>query len=62
MIVHREATAAMRSRANAAMQLQDDPTLMRLHDLEALEKVAAPAKLNVVLGEKGLTKRVVNML
>jgi regulator of protease activity HflC (stomatin/prohibitin superfamily) len=62
LIVRREETAAMRSQANTAKLLQDNPTLMRLRELEALEKVAATAKLNVVLGEKGLTERVVNVL
>jgi len=62
LIVRREETAAMRSQANTAKLLQDNPTLMRLRELEALERVAASAKLNVVLGEKGLTERVVNVL
>jgi regulator of protease activity HflC (stomatin/prohibitin superfamily) len=62
LIVRREETAAMRSQANTAKLLQDNPTLMRLRELEALEKVAASGKLNVVLGEKGLTERVVNVL
>jgi hypothetical protein len=35
---------------------------MRLRELEVLEKVAANSKLNVVLGEKRLVDRVVNML
>jgi regulator of protease activity HflC (stomatin/prohibitin superfamily) len=62
LIVRREETAAMRSQANTAKVLQDNPTLMRLRELEVLEKVAATAKLNVVLGDKGLTERVVNVL
>jgi regulator of protease activity HflC (stomatin/prohibitin superfamily) len=62
LIVRREETAAMRSQANTAKLLQDNPTLMRLRELEALEKVAASSKLNVVLGEKGLTERVVNVM
>jgi regulator of protease activity HflC (stomatin/prohibitin superfamily) len=62
LIVRREETAAMRSQANTAKLLQDNPTLMRLRELEALEKVAAGAKLNVVLGDKGLTERLVNVL
>jgi regulator of protease activity HflC (stomatin/prohibitin superfamily) len=62
LIVRREETAAMRSQANTAKLLQDNPTLMRLRELEVLEKVAAGAKLNVVLGDKGLTERVVNVL
>jgi regulator of protease activity HflC (stomatin/prohibitin superfamily) len=62
LIARREETAAMRSQANTARLLQDNPTLMRLRELEVLEKVAASAKLNVVLGDKGLTERVVNVL
>jgi hypothetical protein len=41
---------------------QDNPTLMRLRELEVLERVAAGGKLNVVLGEKGLAERIVNLL
>src|SRR6266852_6253546 len=62
LIARREETAAMRSQANTAKLLQDNPTLMRLRELETLEKVAASAKLSVVLGDKGLTERVVNVL
>jgi regulator of protease activity HflC (stomatin/prohibitin superfamily) len=62
LIVRREETAAMRSQANTAKLLQDNPTLMRLRELEVLERVAATGKLNVVVGEKGLTDRVVNVL
>jgi regulator of protease activity HflC (stomatin/prohibitin superfamily) len=62
LIVRREETAAMRSQANTAKLLQDNPTLMRLRELEVLERVAASAKLSVVLGDKGLTERVVNVL
>jgi regulator of protease activity HflC (stomatin/prohibitin superfamily) len=62
LIVRREETAAMRSQANTAKLLEGNPTLMRLRELEILEKVAASSKLNVVLGEKGLAERVVNLL
>ena len=62
LIVRREETAAMRSQANTAKVLEGNPTLMRLRELEVLEKVAASGKLNVVLGEKGLAERVVNLL
>jgi regulator of protease activity HflC (stomatin/prohibitin superfamily) len=62
LIARREETAAMRSQANTAKLLADNPTLMRLRELEVLEKVAASAKLNVVLGDKGLIERVVNVL
>jgi len=62
LIVRREETAAMRSQANTAKLLENNPTLMRLRELEVLEKVAGGGKLNVVLGEKGLAERVVNLL
>ena len=62
LIARREETAAMRSQANTARLLADNPTLMRLRELEVLEKVATSGKLNVVLGEKGLADRVVNLL
>lgn len=62
LIVRREETAAMRSQANTAKLLEASPTLMRLRELEVLEKVAVNSKLNVVLGEKGLADRVMNLL
>lgn len=62
LIVRREETAAMRSQANTARLLENNPTLLRLRELETLERVAAASKLNVVSGEKGLLDRVVNLL
>ena len=62
LIVRREETAAMRSQANTAKLLSDNPALMRLRELEVLERIAASSKLSVVLGEKGLAERVVNLL
>jgi regulator of protease activity HflC (stomatin/prohibitin superfamily) len=62
LIVRREETAAMRSQANTAKVLADNPTLMRLRELEVLEKVATSGKLSVVLGEKGLADRMMNLL
>jgi regulator of protease activity HflC (stomatin/prohibitin superfamily) len=62
LIARREETAAMRSQANTANILSNNPTLMRLRELEVLEKVAAHSKLEVVLGEKGLADRVVKLL
>ena len=62
LIVRREETAATRNQANTAKVLEGNPTLMRLRELEVLERVATSGKLNVVLGEKGLTERVVNLL
>lgn len=62
LIARREETAAMRSQANTAKLLAENPTLMRLRELEVLEKVASAGTLKVVLGEKGLTDKVVNLL
>ena len=62
LIVRREETAAMRSQVNTAKLLQDNPTLMRLRELEVLEKIASQSKLNIMLGEKGLAEKVVNLL
>jgi regulator of protease activity HflC (stomatin/prohibitin superfamily) len=62
LIFRREETAALRSQANSAKILTDNPSLMKLRELETLEKVAASGKLNIVLGEKGLTERIVNLL
>lgn len=62
LIARREETAAIRSQANTAKLLADNATLMRLRELEVLEKIATTGNLNVVLGEKGLSERVVNLL
>ena len=62
LISRREETAAIRSQANTAKLLADSPVLMRLRELEVLEKIAAAGKLNIVLGEKGLADKVVNLL
>lgn len=62
LIARREEVAAMRSQANTAKMLADSPTLMRLRELEVLEKIAQSGKLNIVLGEKGLADRLTTML
>ncbi|MDR3197861.1 MAG: slipin family protein [Planctomycetaceae bacterium] len=62
LIVRREETAAMRSQANTAKLLENNPTLMRLRELEVLEKIAATGKLQIIVDEKKLTDRVVNLL
>jgi len=62
LVTRREETAAMRSQANTARLLDGNPTLMRLRELEVLEKVADRATLNVVLGEKGLIEGVTKLL
>ncbi len=62
VITRREETAAMRSQANTAKLLAHNPTLMRLRELETLERVAERGDLTVVLGGEGLADRLVNML
>lgn len=62
LVTRREETAAMRSQANTARIFESNPTLMRLRELEVLEKVAGKANLSVVLGEGGLAERVVKLL
>jgi regulator of protease activity HflC (stomatin/prohibitin superfamily) len=62
LVTRREETAAYRSQVNTARLLADNPVLMRLRELEALEKIAAAGRLHVTLAEKGLTDRVVNLL
>ena len=62
LITRREETAAMRMQANTAKILESSPTLMKLKELEVLEKVANKANLTVVLGEDGLANRVVKLL
>lgn len=67
LISRREETAAIRSQANTARLLAESPTLMRLRELEVLEKIASAGKLNIVLTEKGagdpgLAEKVVNLL
>jgi regulator of protease activity HflC (stomatin/prohibitin superfamily) len=63
LIARREETAAIRSQANTAKLLVEHPTLMRLRELEVLEKIAAAGNLKVVLeGEQRLADRVTNLL
>ena len=63
LITRREETAAMRMQANTAKILEQSPTLMKLRELEVLEKVAAKSNLTVVVGDAGgLSDRVVKLL
>ncbi|QDV33310.1 slipin family protein [Tautonia plasticadhaerens] len=62
LITRREETAALRSQANTAKLLAEQPMLMKLRELEALERIASTGHLNIMLGEKGLADRVVNLL
>ncbi|MFH2002496.1 MAG: slipin family protein, partial [Planctomycetota bacterium] len=62
LITRREETAAMRSQVNTAKLFESNSALMRLKELEVIEKIALNSKLNVVLGEKGLADRIVNLI
>ncbi|MEM1183284.1 MAG: slipin family protein [Acidobacteriota bacterium] len=62
LIARREETQAMRSQANTARIFESNPTLMKLRELEVLEKVAERADLKVVLGEGGLADRLIHMV
>jgi regulator of protease activity HflC (stomatin/prohibitin superfamily) len=62
VITRREETAAIRNQVNTARLLEGNPTLMRLRELEAIEKIAQGAKLNVIVGEKGLGDRLLNLV
>jgi regulator of protease activity HflC (stomatin/prohibitin superfamily) len=62
LVTRREETAALRSQANTAKLLADNPMLMRLRELEILEKVVSNSKLSVVLSEKNLAERVMNLI
>jgi regulator of protease activity HflC (stomatin/prohibitin superfamily) len=62
VITRREEAAGLRHQANTAKLLAENPTLLKLREIEAVERIAAGGKLNVVLGEKGLADRVVNLL
>ncbi len=62
LIARREETAAMRSQANTAKILESNPMLMKLKELEVLEKVAADSNLSVVLTETGLGERVLKLV
>lgn len=62
LIMRREETAAMRSQANTARLLDSNPTLMRLRELDILEKLVSNSNMSLVLGEKGLSERVANLL
>lgn len=62
LVTRREETAAMRSQANTAKLLENNPALMRLRELEVLEKVASNTQLTVLLGEGGLAEKVSKLM
>ncbi len=58
VIKRREETAAARSQANTAKLLAENPTLMRIKELEMLQDVLAGADVRFVLGQGNLTDQV----
>ena len=58
LIRRREETAAARSQANTARLLAENPVLVRLRELEALEKILAGAKTTFVLGPQDLATQI----
>ena len=62
VIKRREETAAMRSQVNTAKLLEQNEILMRMRELEVLEKIAQTSNLQVVLGDEGLRERVLKLL
>jgi SPFH domain / Band 7 family len=62
LITRREETAAMRSQVNTARLLENNPTLMRLKELEVIEKIASHGKLSVMVGDKGLSERLLHLV
>jgi regulator of protease activity HflC (stomatin/prohibitin superfamily) len=62
LITRREETAAIRNQANTARLLEGNPTLMRLRELEVIERIAQGGKLNVIVAEKGLGDRLLNLV
>lgn len=62
LICKREETAAMRSQANTAKMLENNPTLIKLKELEILEAAVKNGKFNFVLGDKSISQSVMNLL
>ena len=62
LLTRREETAAIRMQANTARIFESNPTLVKLRELEVLEKVSQKANLTVVLGEGGLHERVMKLV
>ncbi|MEO0509087.1 MAG: slipin family protein [Verrucomicrobiota bacterium] len=62
-IKRREETAAMRSQLNSAKLIEQNPTLMRLRELESVEKITEKANLQIFVGDgQDLTKRIVKLI
>ena len=62
LMTRREEIAAIRAQANAAKILENNPSLMRMRELELIERIAGKANLSIVLGEQGLGDRITKMI
>lgn len=62
VIKRREETAAMRSQANTAKLMEDNEVLMKLRELEVIEKIAQTSNLQVVLGDGSLKARLLKLI
>ena len=62
LISRREEVAAMRSQLNTAKMLEQNAVLMRMRELEVLEKIAEKTKMNVFLGNEKLSERIMNIM
>ncbi len=62
LIARREETAAIRSQANTARLLEANPMLVRLRELEVLEKVAGSTNLRINVGDGGLTDQLSRLI
>ncbi|MGB0372816.1 MAG: slipin family protein [Opitutales bacterium] len=62
-IKRREETAAMRSQLNSAKLIEQNPTLMRLRELESIEKITEKANLQIFVGDgQDLGQRIVKLV
>lgn len=62
VITRREETAAIRSQLNTAKLMESNPTLLRLRELETLERVIAGSNLSVVVGDSNLSDHVLKLV
>jgi len=62
LIVRREETAALRAQLNSAKLLESSPVLMKLKELEVLEKIAGNSDLKVVLGDESLKDKILKII
>src|SRR5690606_22910250 len=62
LIRRQEETAAARSQANTARLLRDNPVLVRMKELEALQQILAGTRATFVLGGGDLGEQVKSLL